>query len=315
MADAVALTRSQPLRTATATAAADHGERGSLEISPRAIERIAETAALQAPGVIRQDATFGRGLPKAEAKQAGRRLRIDLAVAVEWGYPLSGTAAEARNQVARKVADLTGLGVDVVNVDISAVTPPRPRTEVRSLKEVRMSHAAAKKPVAVPAASTVGVIAAIAVTAVGAVGVRDTLVATGAMTGESWLGWLFGKTEVLKAADWMIYAGAASLLIGLWILIAALKPRRATHLALGESHSGVWIRGRDAARLATDTARGIDSVTSAMATAKGRKLRIKATALADAERVHDELTAAVAQRLNAVTPEPRVRSRVVVEEH
>ncbi|MFI5730014.1 DUF6286 domain-containing protein [Kribbella sp. NPDC051587] len=178
-----------------------------------------------------------------------------------------------------------------------------------------MSSNAAKKPVAAPAASTVGVIAAIAVVAVGAVGIRDTLVATGVITGSSWLEWLFSKAEVLKPADWMIYAGAGSVLIGLWILIAALKPRRTTHLAVGEDGSGVWIRGRDAARLATDTARGIDSVTNASTTAKGRKLRIDVTTLADAERVRDELTTAVARRLNTVTPNPRVRSRITVEEH
>ncbi|MFI5730013.1 Asp23/Gls24 family envelope stress response protein [Kribbella sp. NPDC051587] len=138
MADTAALTRPQPLNTAIATTATDPDERGSLEISPRAIERIAETAALQAPAVIRQDATFGRGLPKVKAQQAGRRLRLDVEVAIAWGHPLADTAAEIRNRVATTVADLTGLGVDLVNVDISAVTlstPDRPTDTPRRANE------------------------------------------------------------------------------------------------------------------------------------------------------------------------------------
>jgi hypothetical protein len=175
-----------------------------------------------------------------------------------------------------------------------------------------MSSTAARKPVAAPAAATVGMINAVCVTAVGAVGIRDALVSTGAIGGTSWLEWLFGKAQVLKPVDWMIPAGIAALLVGLWILIAALKPRKATHLAVGDA--GVWIRNRDAARLAVNTATTIDSVISAGAKAKGRKLRVVATATGDASRVHDDLTAAIGRRLQAITPVPRVRTRITVEE-
>ncbi|MEV8377700.1 DUF6286 domain-containing protein [Kribbella sp. NPDC056861] len=175
-----------------------------------------------------------------------------------------------------------------------------------------MSSTPAKKPTAVPAAATVGIIAALAVTAVGAVAVRDTLVSTGAITGDSWIEWVLGKAEVLKPVDWMIPAGIIALLLGVWVLIAALKPRKATHLAVGDA--GVWIRSRDAARLATNTAATVDSVTSAGTKAKGRKLWVTATATGDTSRVRDDLTTAIAQRLQAVTPIPRVRARVTVEE-
>ncbi|WBQ03882.1 DUF6286 domain-containing protein [Kribbella sp. CA-293567] len=178
-----------------------------------------------------------------------------------------------------------------------------------------MSSTPAKKPVAAPAAATVGITAALALTALGAVAIRDTLVATGLSTGTPWIEWLLGKAEVLKPVDWMIPAGIAAVLIGLWILIAALKPRRTTHLAVGDH--GVWIRGRDAARLAGDTAATIDSVITASSKAKGRKLRITATSTAggDANRIHDDLTTAITQRLHTVTPAPRLRARVTVEEN
>ncbi|MEV6413643.1 DUF6286 domain-containing protein [Kribbella sp. NPDC051718] len=171
----------------------------------------------------------------------------------------------------------------------------------------------AKKPVAAPAAATVGIIAAVGVTAIGAVGIRDALVSTGTITGTSWLEWLFSKAEVLKPVDWMIPAGIAAMLIGLWILIAALKPRKSTHLAVGDA--GIWIRNRDAARLANNTATTIDSVITADTKAKGRKLNVIATATGDVSRVRDDLTAAISQRLQTITPLPRVRTRINVEEN
>jgi hypothetical protein len=177
-----------------------------------------------------------------------------------------------------------------------------------------MNSTPAKRPVAAPAAAVVGVIAAVLVIAVGVVGIRETLVSTGSLAGGSWLEWLFGKAEVLKPADWMVPAGVAAVVLGLWTLAAGLKPRRGTHLAVG-ADTGVWIRRRDAARLAANSARTIDSVTTAAAKAKRRALRVTATATGDTARVHDDLTTAIAQRLHAVTPTPRVRTRVTVEEN
>jgi hypothetical protein len=112
-----------------------------------------------------------------------------------------------------------------------------------------MSSIPAKKPVAAPVAAIAGVIAALAVIAVGAVGIRDTLVSVGALDGPSWLEWLFDKAEVLKPVDWMIPAGIGAVLIGLWFLFAALRPRKRTHKPVGDA--GVWIRNRDVTRVTT----------------------------------------------------------------
>jgi hypothetical protein len=116
-------------------------------------------------------------------------------------------------------------------------------------QEGRMTSTVAKKPVAAPAAATAGIIASLAVIAAGAVGIRDTLVSVGALDGRSWLEWLFDKAEVLKPVDWMIPAGIGAVLIGLWFLFAALKPRKRTHKPVGDA--GVWIRNRDVVRVTT----------------------------------------------------------------
>jgi uncharacterized alkaline shock family protein YloU len=85
------------------------------------VERIAGIAALRVDSVVRQPATFGRGLPNATAKVAGHHVRLDVDVVVRWDRPLPETAAAVRSLVAEHVSELTGLVVDAVAVDIVAV--------------------------------------------------------------------------------------------------------------------------------------------------------------------------------------------------
>jgi uncharacterized alkaline shock family protein YloU len=109
-------------------AASEPETRGRTEIKPRVTERIAEEAAAGVPGVARQDATFGRGLPRAEARQAGQRVRLQVRIAVLWGRPLAQIAADTRTAVAQQVNALTGLVVDTVDVDVDTVLPDRELT-------------------------------------------------------------------------------------------------------------------------------------------------------------------------------------------
>ncbi|MGY4771244.1 Asp23/Gls24 family envelope stress response protein [Kribbella sp. CWNU-51] len=132
MADTTPLAPAAAIEQATARGGLDPGSRGRLDISPRVVERVAEATALQVHGVLRREATFGRGLPRAKAQLAGRRVGLDLEIAVEWGHPLAELAAETRGRVAQTVADLTGLGVDAVRVDISAVELPDPSRRVEN---------------------------------------------------------------------------------------------------------------------------------------------------------------------------------------
>jgi uncharacterized alkaline shock family protein YloU len=111
-----------------ATITADLDIRGRTEIKPRVTERIAEVAAISVPGVAKQDASFGRGLPRAEARQAGERVRLQLRIAVLWGRPLAQVAAETRAAVADKVNALTGLVVDTVDLHVETVLPDRELT-------------------------------------------------------------------------------------------------------------------------------------------------------------------------------------------
>ncbi|GAA1601880.1 hypothetical protein GCM10009804_68030 [Kribbella hippodromi] len=144
----------------------------------------------------------------------------------------------------------------------------------------------------------------------GAVAAAETLRSTGLLRGQviplSW----YGQTLALNHSSWLPPAAIAAVLLGLALLTITLKPRRRTHLAvhpLESEGSVLWIRSRDAARLAADAARHVDSVTSASATAKRRTLRATVTTFGDPQRVTDEVRTTVDARLSTLTPNPKLR--------
>jgi hypothetical protein len=175
-----------------------------------------------------------------------------------------------------------------------------------------MNNGPAKRPVGTAAAAPAGVLAAVATVALGVVGVRDTLQAAGVVSGPSWTGWLAGKVETVQPGDWMIPVGVIAVVAGLWFLVAALRPRRVTHVAVGQD--GVWIRRRDIARLAAESAEAVNSVISATAKSRRRTVLITVRATGDTDRVATDLDATIGQRLAVLSPPPRIRRRIV-EEH
>ena len=106
----------------------DPGARGSLTIRDRAVERVAFAAALETDGVVRHrhgiGKLTGRELPRADIVMSGDHVRARIDIAVQWGRPLPGTAAEVRRRVTHGLATLSGLTVDGVDVHVHSVLPP-----------------------------------------------------------------------------------------------------------------------------------------------------------------------------------------------
>jgi hypothetical protein len=170
----------------------------------------------------------------------------------------------------------------------------------------------AKRPVRTPAVVSVATLSVVALGLLGAAAIRDALQALDVIQGESWSGWLAERLKLIEPADWMLPAGIAAVLIGLWFVIAALKPRRTTQWQVGDS--AVWIRPKDAARLAAGAASEVGSVLSATTSAGRRKITVTAVSTTDAAHVGDELTTAVTSRLAPLSHPPRIRTRVRLEE-
>jgi uncharacterized alkaline shock family protein YloU len=108
-------------------------QRGRLDIRPRVVDEVGRRAAAEVDGVLR--GPVGRlhrhSLPSVSSRVHGQRVRLGIEVAIAWGRPLAEVAAAVQAAVADKVAQLTGLQVDAVDVTVDSVVVPRKQTAAR----------------------------------------------------------------------------------------------------------------------------------------------------------------------------------------
>lgn len=118
----------------------DPGERGSLIIKDRAVQRIAEAAALGVPGVVPAgrspnalNAALGRAYPRVDCDVAGGRVRAEVEIVGLWPVSAPQLGARVRKAVTDRLQELAGLRVDSVDVTIAkivqVVTAPRRRVQ------------------------------------------------------------------------------------------------------------------------------------------------------------------------------------------
>lgn len=101
---------------------------GEIEISKDVITTIAAVAALEVDGLVEQSSksgissVFGRGSSKTvETDLEDGRVKINVNIAVKYGYPVHETAQQVQDNVEKQVEEMTGLEVSEVNVDVSAL--------------------------------------------------------------------------------------------------------------------------------------------------------------------------------------------------
>ncbi len=165
----------------------------------------------------------------------------------------------------------------------------------------------AKAPVGVSKVAIVAIVLALLTTALGLVAIRDSLVATGAFSGQGWVTSAVTQVDGLTPSPWLVPAGAVLVLVGLWVVLTALRPRRRTGVALRAS-TGVYLRPRDVSRLSTRAADGVDGVLDASASATTRTVSVRINTTGDAE-TEGKVRDAVADRLKQLDPVPSVRVR------
>lgn len=172
---------------------------------------------------------------------------------------------------------------------------------------------ASKTPVGPGSISAVGLLLALLVVGIGVLGVQAALVAAGLLTGKPWLTWALQRPDGVTPAGWLLPAGVVLALIGLWLLLTALRPRPRTAVAV-EAVTGVFLRPRDLSRLAVAAADNVDGVQDAHASATRRKVTVRITSTAaetGRDQVSDAVTAAVTERLSALQQPVRVIVRTV----
>jgi len=126
--------------TTTDGNAADPGERGNLIIKDRAVQRIAEAAALSVSGVVPAaqstntlNAALGRAYPRVDCEVAGGRVRAEVEIVGLWPTPAPQLGARVRQTVTDQLQRLAGLRVDAVDVTIAKMirTAAAPRRRVQ----------------------------------------------------------------------------------------------------------------------------------------------------------------------------------------
>jgi len=174
--------------------------------------------------------------------------------------------------------------------------------------EVPAAAAPDQVPFATPrpagAVAWVGVVLALLVLALAVVLVHDGLVALRVLDGSTW---------VLAAADavgdvrptWQVaLVGAVAALVGLRLVVIALRRRRRPGLPLAAG-GGQYLLGQDVARLASGAAAQVDGVLDVTSTWGRRAVTVKATTDGGAG-LEGAIRAAVSERLSALARVPRV---------
>lgn len=167
---------------------------------------------------------------------------------------------------------------------------------------------AAKAPVGPGLITGLGLLWSLVLIGVGVVGVQAALVAAGWLDGTSWLTWILEQLDGLTPSVWMVPVGIVLVLLGLWLLLMALRPRPAKDMTLDAS-TGVFLKPADVARLAAASADQVDGVQDVRASASrgGVALRVVGTG---SSAVAGDVERAVADRLSAFDPPVRVSVRV-----
>ena len=118
-----------PDATSESTKSVDAGDRGSLQIADRVVERVATIAAAEVDGIVPSGSVLagalGHRYPRADATVAGDRVRVHVEVAALWPSSLAEVSDRVRTRVGDQLGALVGLTVDAVDVTVATlVTAP-----------------------------------------------------------------------------------------------------------------------------------------------------------------------------------------------
>lgn len=160
-----------------------------------------------------------------------------------------------------------------------------------------------------PAAATAAVLLALLLLAAGAALVVDAIGSGGRERSAS-VRWVLEQLDGLRADEATTAGGVAVALLGLALVVAALRPRPRTHLPAGDPD--LWLTPRAAGVLAAEEAEQHRDVLSARVAAAGRRRVVLAVV---PREVEPPATLAASVRDAVVEAVPALRrSRVVIRE-
>lgn len=189
---------------------------------------------------------------------------------------------------------------------MSTPTSPDPDTrQSRSGNPRPMT--AAKTPVASGAIATLGLLLALLLTVAGVVAVRDALVYAGVVQGTPVLSHAARAVNGVTPAAWLVPVAVVLALLGLWLLVTALRPRPRKAVALS-AQTGVFLRPGDVSRLAETAAEQVDGVLDVSVSAKTRTATATVRTTGD-DGIVEHVREAVTQRLAPLENPPALKIR------
>lgn len=160
-------------------------------------------------------------------------------------------------------------------------------------------------PRALPAAAWLGPLVALVLIALGVVLVQEALARWGVVA-TSWLGSALTSIDGMRAGTWAVPAGVVLVLLGLLVLLVALKPRRRTHVHV-DGEADLWMTPAALSALARDAAEGVPGVARVSVAASRSAVKVRAAA-EHPEHVTEPVQEAVASRLAGADVRVSVRT-------
>ncbi|MGU3438128.1 DUF6286 domain-containing protein [Actinomycetes bacterium M1A6_2h] len=163
---------------------------------------------------------------------------------------------------------------------------------------------AGRIPHAPPAAAYTGVFVAAVMMAGGLVGIHDGIVGTGWISGPSWTRTAVEAVDGLATADWMVAAGIALAVFGLWWIVLSIIPRRRNSVRI-DARTLQLIEPKYVARIASETALSVTGVLRANAAATLKEVAVSVDTTGDAA-THGAVTDAVRAALAPMSTQLKI---------
>lgn len=156
----------------------------------------------------------------------------------------------------------------------------------------------ALEPRANPGVRWLGIVVGLLLIALGVLAGRELWALNADTTWQSWGTPAFDFFRGLEFQPWMGWVGVAFLVVGLFFLIMAFKPRPRTHRQV-PSEVSLWVRPVDVARYITAHSRRISGVKAARTAFKRRTATLTATTVAPEAEVQSAIERSVSERVKA----------------
>jgi len=229
--------------------ATDAATRGRTVIDDRVRRKLIEHAVLTVPGTERRRGLATRQLPAVRFADRDRN-EVDVQIAAEWPLDAARLVPSVRTAVDEELARSLGSAPEEVHVHITRVSDERSTSstafahrhpvvdaETPTAERALRKHA----PRRTAGASIATVPLLLSVLALGVLAVRDTVVSLGWVAGRRWLDTVPRIADDVQWDWWAWPATIGAIVVGLVLLIAAVKPRRRSHAPVTDD---LWFHRR-----------------------------------------------------------------------